>query len=109
MRGTMSQSPHNYDCVGRLVLILTSCHSGQRQAPPVRHLACLHGRVHPAGRAAGDVVAGVAAMSIAPPPRGNVPRHGTRSRYRKGCREECCRRVEREYRARYRAAKKARS
>lgn len=32
-----------------------------------------------------------------------MARHGTRSRYRKGCREECCRAAERAYRRRYRA------
>lgn len=35
--------------------------------------------------------------------RHNRPRHGTRSRYRKGCREACCREAETLYRRTYRA------
>lgn len=38
---------------------------------------------------------------------GLQPVHGTRSRYRKGCRDECCRSVEMAYQRRYRARKRA--
>lgn len=40
-------------------------------------------------------------------PRGPAPQHGTRARYRKGCRDECCRSAERSYRRRYRQAQAA--
>jgi hypothetical protein len=37
------------------------------------------------------------------------PQHGTRSRYRKGCRDECCRSVENAYQRKWRAMRRARA
>lgn len=42
-------------------------------------------------------------ITEAPRAPGPPPQHGTRSRYRKGCRDRCCRDAERLYRRRYRA------
>lgn len=47
------------------------------------------------------------ALGVRPAAETQRPQHGTRARYRKGCREECCRSVEREYRRRYRGERRS--